>query len=350
MAKTRADYTTRLADDPNKIPQIPENERVLMRSAWLHAHEGHYLDDFNTPHPKFLDRIKRDWVVHGRIPYYELSEIRLAKDKVFTRPAVHLTVDNALQAVTQDLPGAPVENADQVYLRIRALFVAFEFLKMFNSEDTLKIGFRYEQKLREFYREHSNFHVLIRADSNIRRKVDLLTIEDPTMKYQTAFLEVLDKKHYLWDSAISAIEQDRLRGGGSHKRSLASHPSEASTTASTPPTKRQKQRQRTRERKQKVVLTSRQTLTERVKERNKRPSDRPPSSKGFGKGNGTSTPGQIPKVEMDALQTIKKTTKVKRACLFWNASSGCSRGDGCLFDHKCIQCGLDHRWSDHHKN
>jgi hypothetical protein len=62
-----------------------------------------------------------------------------------------------------------------------------------------------------------------------------------------------------------------------------------------------------------------------------------------------SKPGLIPKGEMDILVKLTKTSKVKRACKFWNASSGCNRGDGCTFEHKCIECGLDHRWCDVHR-
>ena len=88
MASAQADQAAKYADDPHKIPQIPDNERIIMRSQWVLIHKGMDLNENNEPHGPRLDAMRRDWQVHGRVMLYELPQIRVRADKVVMRPAV----------------------------------------------------------------------------------------------------------------------------------------------------------------------------------------------------------------------------------------------------------------------
>ena len=61
LAQSTAAAEVRYAEDPSKIPVIPETDRLRMRRTWVLNHKELLLDDHCEPHPKFLDMIRRDW-------------------------------------------------------------------------------------------------------------------------------------------------------------------------------------------------------------------------------------------------------------------------------------------------
>jgi hypothetical protein len=237
-----------------------------------------------------------------------------------------------------------VENADQVFDRLEAMFIGFEFLKLITPAQFLDPAIRYVNMLRDFYREHgSRLPFATMADSLIRKQVDKITTEAPATSYPAALALVLDTKHYLWDRAITMVEMDLLRDARGTKRALEPKRSDDSASTATPgrrPNKRQRQKAN----------------------RSSRPRDPPAKSRGKGatagrsrspprsKGNQASkSPKKIPKSEMDKIMSLGRENKGKKICRFYNSSAGCSKGETCSFDHKCLQCGLGHSWADHHK-
>ena len=87
IAKKQAEQEVLYSSDRSKVPVIPESDRLCYRAAWLTKHPGHELHEFNEPHPRFIDRIHRDWKAHSRILFYELLEMRVLADKVISRQA-----------------------------------------------------------------------------------------------------------------------------------------------------------------------------------------------------------------------------------------------------------------------
>ena len=349
MAGAQADQAAKYADDPHKIPQIPDNERILMRSQWVLLHKGMDLNEYNEPHGRFLDTMRRDWQVHGRVMLYELPQIRVRADKVVMRPAVHQNVDQLLQAVAQEMPGAHVENSDQLFDRLHAHFVAMEFLGLLTADQFVEITVNYVNLLRKFHREHGcQLAYAIRADSKFREMVDRDTTEDPRLDYPSALKAILEKKMYLWDSAVTSVETEKLQSKGTKRAA-----EDAGTSGNSPatPSKRAKKRAN-------KAANAKLALTPPRSDRSGKQS-----SKGGGKGNGKSggksggkgggrpsggSP-KIPSAEMDALMELIRTGKNKRVCRFYNSSAGCSFGEGCNFTHECAMCGQAHRWCEVHK-
>ena len=73
MVTSKAAAAQRCAEDPGPIPAIPDHERVQMRLAWRKSHPELELNDCNEPHPRFVDRVRRDWQLHGRVAHYMRS-------------------------------------------------------------------------------------------------------------------------------------------------------------------------------------------------------------------------------------------------------------------------------------
>ena len=48
-----------------------------------------------------------------------------------------------------------------------------------------------------------------------------------------------------------------------------------------------------------------------------------------------------------ASQSSRRRVESGRRCKFWNSSCGCHEPN-CGFEHKCLECGDDHRWVDRH--
>ena len=101
MQTARAASEFKYAEEPHKIPQIPDSERLQMRIAWKSAHPELDLNEFNEPHARFVDRVRRDWVVHGRVILYPLDQVRVEADKIVVKTQAVVTTDDFLKAVRE---------------------------------------------------------------------------------------------------------------------------------------------------------------------------------------------------------------------------------------------------------
>jgi hypothetical protein len=334
LAKGALESESKAFDDPMKYPAIPENDKLLMRTGWLRNHQGLELNKWNTPHSRFIDRIKADFGRNGRVRYYQLQEIRVEAEEIKSRPAVQLHCDNILQAVQQELPGSTVDSAQQLFERVFALFVALEFVEIFTPALFLSPGLKYYYQLQTFHRDHGQqLAYVLMADTKIRREVDRLTVEDPAISFAEAFNRVLDNHKYLWDSAISQVETDKLTSR-SHQVKRPADP-----TAASPPSKRAKKKSKGSPKGRKQV-----NLVPNRSSGGKGAGGRQPSA-----ASESSSPRKIPRPEMDKIMSFIRSGQHKKACKWYNSSAGCSQGEGCIFEHKCCQCGLRHAWADQHK-
>ena len=263
------------AEDPTKIPMIAENERLLMRANWVAAHPTHELSDYNEPHPRFLEKVRRDWIIHGRVVLYDLLEIRVKHDKVITKAAVYATCDKLLQAVQEELPGSPADTAEQVFDRLHAMFVTFEYCQILEPLQYETLSLRYLRELRAFHREHgSHLALLVKVDTKLRRFVDKEAVKNFTKPYVDIFLDVLQNKKYLWDSALVDFEAHRFSTPTRSTKRTSDELSSESPAASPGKRPGKKARQRAAKAKGKAAP----------------PSQQHKGGKGGGKGGGKSSP------------------------------------------------------------
>ena len=178
MTTNKATLEAKYSDDPAKIPVVPEHERTLMRVAWKAAHPELDLHEHNEPHPRLVDRVKRDWTVHGRVLLYTLMEIRVRADVIHYMTAAAVTLDDLVRTVKEEVPQARVDSEEQVLDRIHAMFVAFEYLKIVTPAQFRAIGLKYLSELRRFRRVHPGVKTLVTADTLIRGMVEHDLVEN----------------------------------------------------------------------------------------------------------------------------------------------------------------------------
>ena len=100
-----------MIDDLSKIPVIPDHERILMRQAWRREHPELDLHEACEPHPRFVDRVRRDWALHGRVANYRVTELRVKTDVIDYKPAAMLNLEELVKTVREEVPAAKVAKA-----------------------------------------------------------------------------------------------------------------------------------------------------------------------------------------------------------------------------------------------
>ena len=70
----------RMEEDPNKVPEMAQEDHAEFRARFVQAHPDVILLDAKEPHKKFVEKLSRDFLVHGMVPYYSVAEIRTRSD------------------------------------------------------------------------------------------------------------------------------------------------------------------------------------------------------------------------------------------------------------------------------
>ena len=65
-----------MEEDPTKVPQIPGDDHAEFRDQFVTRHPDVLLPHHREPHKKLVERIQRDFLVHGSVPFYEVGELR----------------------------------------------------------------------------------------------------------------------------------------------------------------------------------------------------------------------------------------------------------------------------------
>lgn len=68
--------------DPSKVPEIPGDDHAEFREQFVAAHPDVLLPPHREPHRKLVERIQRDFLVHGPIPFYQVGESRTRSEQV----------------------------------------------------------------------------------------------------------------------------------------------------------------------------------------------------------------------------------------------------------------------------
>ena len=336
MRECIATRRSKMEEDPNKIPEIPQDDHGDFRSKFISAHPDSVLTVYNEPHRKFVERVHRDFTVNSVVPFYEVGEVRVRAEKIVQRSGLAPTADKLIQLCQADDLSSAVATEEEVLNRLNALFMTLEYLNIcsFNLSDG---PIRYFQALQHFRRKLPGMGALLRVDKLVRSKVAELCLDqkDSYATFSDALIHVLDHCHYIWDEA--RVDMMLLTPRGSKRPATDLQDEEAAGGPASPP-------------------KPTKSAARRLKIKAKLAGVKTVQPKGSGKGNRAPLPSKpadaartnrIPDDEWKTLCSFKVSGKPK--CKFYNSSSGCTAGDNCKQLHLCIQCGGSHSWFAHHK-
>ena len=327
----------KMEEDPSKVPEIPGEDHAEFRQQFIARHPDVVLPHHREPHRKFVERLQRDFLVHGAVNFYEVGEMRTRNEQIAQKSGLSRNAEDLLKVVQIDQPQVAASES-QVMDKLHAFFVALEYLNI--CEFSYKAGpLQYLSDLEEWRHENRGLALLLAADSLIRKKVYRLN-SDRKQTYGTfsaALLEVLTNHKQLWNDARSSAELDKFKQA-SHSAPL------------TPPKSSGKKRSRSRSgTPPRPSAKARKNKLRRARQKEQLKQLKPSSHEAK---RGTESKG---KPTRDARIPSEEWTKVNsfkyngpRRCPFYNCSSGCRFGDQCKHKHLCVECGKSHPWHGNH--
>ena len=332
MQEHYANRRAKMEEDPSKVPEIPGDDHAEFREQFVTSHPDVLLPPHREPHRKLVERIQRDFLVHGAIPFYQVGEFRTRSEQVVQKSGISKTAEDLIKVVVTDQP-VQAASESQVIDKLHAFFVALEYLNI--CEFTVAAGpLKYLAELEEWRHENRGLALVLTVDSLIRKKAHRLNYDQrktfPT--FSSALLEVLTNHKQLWNDARSSAELDKFKQAGhqapgtppksGRKRSRSVSPSAPKTS---PKAKKNKAR---RERHKALLARAKQSVGDPKKDKKVSRDDR------------------VPPKEWEKITGFKYNGK--RRCPFFNCSLGCRFGDSCRNAHSCVECGGAHPWHGNH--
>jgi hypothetical protein len=354
-AESDASATLRMAEDPTKIPHQSTTQHIVTEAAFAKNHPEKNLGRGRKPHRRFIERVRRDYMVDLLMQFYELVSIRLETDILTQTTGVAKDTADVLKAVLVD-DKATLTTVEDALRRIDALWQACERVGIIPF--TKEAGpIRYMVLLQQHSDKHPGLQHLLAADRKVRGEFHLAQEEDPVAfrTMEAAIKEVLDNRRHLWTDAIQEVMcgnwDKQAKGGDGSPGTPTRRPQRVQ--ADTPNKNADKKR---RQRENKKV---RSAHLKWKPEPSPRPSYADAKGKGKGKkgdgkgkgkgGKGGKSKGKMPDEEWCKLMSINNTRGGRRVCRFWNSSIGCTFGDACMDLHECLQCpGENHKFSIRH--
>ena len=331
----------RLAEDPTKVPGIGEVDWNAMRSKFVAAHPELLLTQRNEPHRRFIEVLKRDMLLHGRVQYYDLSRVWVRGDgPIGQTQHLHKSMEDLIKQVSVDNP-VGVSTQEQVMERITALLYALEYVGVMKlGKDT---SFAYLKELQSFSRKNPGFQYLMRMDMTLRTEVEDRLREEDSKDFEREFKFILDHRKDLWVTV--PVE---LRTAGGHRLTPPPKRVAEDGGGGTPPGKRARKSKAERRAaaKEKATKAPEPAAPTGAPQAGTKPKGAP---KGTGKGKGDAKGNKrIPDAEFQALLKLPgKNSSGKTTCRWWNSSAGCTTAV-CGFAHECAECGGAHTWASHH--
>lgn len=322
----------RMEEDPSKIPEIPGEDHAEFREVFVGRHPDVLLPHHREPHRKFVERVQRDFLVHGSVKFYEVGEIRTRDESIAQKSGLTKNAEDLLRVVSVDQP-SPAASEQQVMDKLHAFFVALEYLNI--CDFSAAAGpLRYLADLEEWRHENRGLALLLTLDSLIRKKVHRLSSDQRKSftTYSAALLEVLAHHKQLWNDARSSAELDRFKQAQHQDAPRTPQPKRTRSSSPTTPVKSAKARKnKARRERAKVMLKQAKT--------------------GGGSSGGSATKPatrdeRVPAKEWSKITSFKYSGP--RPCPFYNCSLGCRFGDQCKNKHLCVECGKEHSWHGNH--
>ena len=335
----------KMEEDPSKIPEIPGEDHAEFREIFVTQHPDMILTYMREPHRKFVERIHRDYLVHGAVAFYEVAEMRTRADRIVQTSGFSKTSDDLLRVVQSDNKVAIASDSD-VMDRLHAFFIALEYLNI--CDFTIAAGpLKYLSELEEWRHENRGLAVLLAADSLIRKKVYKLN-NDKRKEFPSFSLALLEAlTHHINNSGTMLDLQPSLRNFAKlitkrqrQPRGLARDPHPWSLRR----LRARRARARTRLAASATKLCSRRLA--RIATRREREKQISKGSSTVKLTEKTERDQRVPEKEWKKIMSFTYTGA--RRCPFYNCSLGCRFGDQCRNKHICVQCGGDHPWHNNH--
>ena len=172
----------KMEEDPTKVPEIPGDHHSEFREQFVARHPDVLLPPHREPHRKLVERIQRDYMVHGAIPFYQVGEMRTRSEQIVQKSGISKTAEDLIKVVAVDQP-VQAASESQVIDKLHAFFVALEYLNI--CEFTTGTGpLKYLAELEEWRHENRGLALLLTVDTLIRRKTHRLN-HDQRKTYPT---------------------------------------------------------------------------------------------------------------------------------------------------------------------
>lgn len=158
-----ASRRAKMEEDPTKVSEIPGDDHAEFRDQFVTKHPDVLLHPHREPHRKFVERLQRDFMVHGSVPFYQVGEIRVRSEQIVQKAGISKTAEDLLKVVATDQPVAAASES-QVMDKLHAFFVALEYLNI--CDFTAAQGpLKYLSELEEWRHENKGLALLLAVDS-----------------------------------------------------------------------------------------------------------------------------------------------------------------------------------------
>ena len=94
----------KMEEDPTKVPEIPGDDHAEFREQFVARHPDVLLPHHREPHRKLVERLQRDYLVHGSVPFYEVGEMRTRSEQIAQKSGLSKNAEDLLKVVTVDQP------------------------------------------------------------------------------------------------------------------------------------------------------------------------------------------------------------------------------------------------------
>ena len=284
------------------------------------------LLDAKEPHKKFVEKLSRDFLVHGMVPFYTVAEIRTRADSIVQKSGLTKNAEDLLTISKAEEP-EQVTDVQTLLHRVHAYFMALEYLNICTY--SRKAGpLRYLQELEQFRTECPGLPYLLSADSFIRKKVNRLQAEQRELygTYEQALLEVLDNHKYLWNDArtkavLAKVDRTKPERTDPQDQEWSrmcrrvSHPPSANASA--------------------TRIKANKIAGPEIKQARREQADKKKDTK-------VDKDKRIPETEWNSISQAASAVAGPKRCHYFNSSMGCALGDKCRFKHLCMVCGSAH--------
>lgn len=320
----------RMEEDPNKVPEMAQEDHSEFRARFVQAHPDVILLDAREPHKKFVEKLSRDFLVQGMVPFYPVAEIRTRADSIVQKAGLSKNAEDLLSITKADEPDQ-VTDVSTLLNRVHALFMGLEYLNIC-AYSRAAGPLKYLQELEQFRAECPGLPYLMAADALVRKKIHRLQAEQRQLfpTFETAITEVLANHKYLWNDARTRAVLAKV---DKRKDEIPPEADAVEDEPAGPTTPRPKKKRRR-------ARDGRDT----PKKVDKAPEKRDKAS-GAAK---LDKDKRIPESEWKLItEAAGKVTGAKR-CHYFNSSMGCAMGDKCRFKHHCMICGAAHPMVGNH--
>ena len=112
IRQTAVKAMAKVLEDPSKVPVITETDFTAMRKKFREAHPELRFDGKVEPHRRFVETLKRDVLLHGRVPFVELTRMYVRADGPIAQVSgLQKDIDELIKVTKEDL-SKPVRGED----------------------------------------------------------------------------------------------------------------------------------------------------------------------------------------------------------------------------------------------